>query len=294
MSDINRKSYLFGIFFAFCSYFCSSLLAVCTKWVSHSYPITEILFFRFLFSLIVAVCLIKVSHKKWHITSYRLHLHFFRFLLMAAYLALIVYSMSVIPLVDFTVLSFTITFFVFLVSGYFLKEKIGLHRVIAVTICFVGVMIMLQPGTASFSIGGATALFSVFLMACNQTLTKYTTFYEDPLAIVYYVSLLGTVIFAFFSFNGWYFPNVMDLFCLFILGSASFLMQYFMGQALYHVPSVYVSPIGYSMLLWSSMFGYLIWGEVPTENTLYGASIIISAGLYIIIRDAYRTKSLSK
>lgn len=290
----QKQNLTLGLLFGVLTYLASSFQGVSSKWISGNYSIVEVLFIRSLIGLIIASLLIKLTHNKWYLPTYKPHLHIVRFVFMTLFLGFMVYGMGLIPLVDSTVLSFSTCFFVFMLSGYFLGEHISLYRIIGITICFTGLIIMMQPGSTTFSIGGFAVLICVFFMACNVTLTKFMTFYEDPLSLVFYVSLFGTIVFGFITPFYWTTPNLIDLGFLILFGSTSFLIQYFAGLALTYIPAIVYSPTSYTLLFWNILFGYLIWGEIPSTHTWYGTIMIVSAGLYIIFKDYQHQKKQPK
>lgn len=286
----NKENISLGIIFAAISFFLDSFTIVGMKWFDTKYHFLEILWLKNLFALIFMKIYFQFSSKVWKVTTYRLHMYLVNFTVASLSLCFLIVGLQYVELSEYSTLCFTCPFFVFLFSGIFLNEKVGWHRLIAVLIGFSGVLFIVQPGTAAFSAGMLVVICGVLFMAGSLICAKFIVFYDDTPTMMYQFSLLGSIIYIPFLPFVWTTPSLIDLLLFTIYAAASFGMQYFIILALSKAPAVIVSPMEYSVLLWSLLWGYLIWGEIPSSNVAYGATIIICAGLFLIYRDYQSNK----
>lgn len=281
---------ILGIAFAFISYIFVSLMGMSMKWVSGKYSLIEILFFRSVVGVVFSMIFLYATEKRLSIQTFRPHLHIFRFLLMSFALGISLIGIQYVPFAEFTVLNFAFSLFVFLLSVFFLKQKVGIFRLCIIITGLFGVIIVMQPGTEAFSIGSIIIIFSVFLMACNQLITKHMLYYDRSVDIIYFFSLIGTILYSLIVPFFWITPSFVDLLFLILLGFSSFMVQYTMNWALTFAPAHVVSPVEYTVLIWNVIIGYVIWHETPGSELWYGATLIIISGILLIYREYYLEK----
>ena len=220
-------------------------------------------------------------------------------------------SLTVLPLGTATALFFVTPFLITIFAHFFLKEEIGIRRWSAVIIGFVGVYIILDPNFNNFDYLSLTPILCAFCYSLSMIIIKKTsdkdnvytqtfTFYIGAIfisSIFYFVIGDGQYntsshIASQFIFKEW-FANLEDSILLMvatgITASAAFLLLF----SAYSIasPSV-VSPFEYSILLWSSLSGWIFFNEIPGTNTIVGIIIIVSCGIYIFMRERVQEQSI--
>ena len=281
------------------------------KYIYNYVSLYEVYLVRTLVSFIIILLFLKLTKKpivfktKYPLlTSIRVVLFFFGF--SSFYI-----SLTVMHLATATALFFVTPFLITIFAHFFLKEEIGIRRWSAVIIGFVGVYIILNPNFNNFDYLSLTPILCAFCYSLSMIIIKKTsdkdnvytqtfTFYIGAIfisSIFYFVIGDGQYntsshIASQFIFKEW-FANLEDSILLMVAtgvtASAAFLLLF----SAYSIasPSV-VSPFEYSILLWSSLSGWIFFNEIPGMNTIVGMTIIVSCGIYIFMRERVQEQSI--
>ena len=267
-----------------------SCMNALTKHLGAHYPVVQVVFFRCLFALIPILAMIAFSAGWRALKTQRLKGHVVRSLTGTISIILFVFSLRFLPLAGTSALFFSGPLFVVLFSILFLKEQVGWHRWAAVILGFGGVLVVLQTGLGATDLTGAmlalgSAVFYAFAMigvrALGATEASATTaFYFMALSVLMLAPILPFI---------WQAPvNVTDGLLFIATGFAGGLGQLTMTRAFQCAPASVISPFGYAGLLWATLFGFVIWGEIPAASVFLGGGLIIVAGVYLGYRETRR------
>ncbi|MEM6902468.1 MAG: DMT family transporter [Pseudomonadota bacterium] len=261
---------------------------VLIKIMSQTYSIPQVVFFRSLLSLpVLLLCLrfeggwgaLKTKHPFVHVT---------RGFVMAVTATCFIFSFQQLPLSDAYSIIFSNPLIVTLLAIPMLGERVGIHRLVAVGVGFVGVLIAMQPGFAQNNPGTYVALFGAFSYSLVQIFIRQMSRTETTAAITIY----GTIMITFFSAVllpwFWQTPTLMDLAILAVIGTMGGIGQYCLTSAFRYADASVLSPYNYVSLIWGAFFGFFVFGDVPSGATIVGSIIIAATGLYIINREAGR------
>jgi drug/metabolite transporter (DMT)-like permease len=211
--------------------------------------------------------------------------HVGRYLLVLGLSFSFFWALSQMKLVDAIAITFAAPIFITALSVPLLKETVGLHRWVAISIGFCGVLIMLRPGIGVFQWAGVVVIGSVVFYALLMITTRAYKTTEQTAALMLYpqlgMSLTGIMFAPFF----WVTPSLGDLGLFALAGMFGSVGVMCLTHAFRLGPAAVISPFEYSALIWATLIGYLVWGELPDGFTLVGAVIVISSGLYIIYRE---------
>jgi len=194
------------------------------------------------------------------------------------------YSLKVLAVSDLVAISFAAPLFMTALSVPLLKEKVGVRRWVAVIIGFVGVLVMVKPSAniefASLIALGATVFYALAMIAVRN-LSKT----ETSAAIVFYFTVVGTVVSGILMVTHWETPDTNGLLLLIAVGLIGGTAQIVMTAAIKSAPIAILAPFEYTALLWATGFDIAIWNVFPAPNTLWGAAIVAATGLYIVHRE---------
>jgi len=221
-------------------------------------------------------------------------------------------SLTVLPLATATALFFVTPFLITIFAHFFLKEEIGPRRWSAVIIGFIGVYIILNPDFSNFDYLSLTPVLCAFCYSLSMIIIKKTSD-KDSVYTQTFTFYLGAIIissiFYFiigdgqyntsdhpasqFIFKEWFMDLETSMLLMIATGataSAAFLLLF----TAYSVasPSV-VSPFEYSILLWSSLSGWIFFDEIPSLKTIVGIFIIVTSGIYIFMREKAQDQSIA-
>ena len=288
MLSKNQLGFLY-MFFSVCAF---SLMDLVVKW-SNEYPLGEVLFFRgFVGAIIYFFIIPKKRIKNFYLTK-RAGLHFLRCFFGIIALLSIFTALRNLPLATVVSISFAAPIFTTLLSIYFLSEKVGIYRWLAVFIGFIGIIIIAQPGLNSLNIYYVYPLIFCLGMAYVAISIRQLSKTEPVWLISLYFSITITIVSLFTIPFGWILPNLRDLFILSLLGVFGGLANLWLSQSYKYSEVSLVTPLKYLTLVFAIIFGFLIWGEIPTIKTLFGALLVILSSIIIFRREIMLKKQVT-
>ncbi len=276
-----------GILYMVASVFLFSIQNAIGKWLAQSYPIPMLVFFRSAVALLPSYLLVMHAGGNSVLRTRRPGAQFSRAAIWGGSNAASFVAYHLLPLADAVALTFAAPLFLTALSWPLLKEAVGRARWIAVSVGFVGVLAMAHPSGAGNRFGMASALACAVCNAVGTLSVRDLTRTDPAASIVFYTALFMTLMalpaLPFF----WVTPGLVDfaLFCsIGLIGGVS---QYWTTQALYYAPAAAVSPFNYTALVWSSLIGFAVWGDLPTAAMIVGATIVTLSGLYLLRHEAF-------
>jgi drug/metabolite transporter (DMT)-like permease len=198
-------------------------------------------------------------------------------------------GLEVLPLAEATALIFAAPIFITALSVPLLGDRVGWRRWSAVIVGFAGVLIIVRPGAAAFQPASlfvvATALLYAIIMISARWIDREESFWTMMFYVVLFPMLFSGLVVA----AEWRTPQPIHL--VIWLGMAVFgtLGMALISQAFRLAAAAVVAPFDYTALIWASLFGWLVWGEIPGPWTYAGAAVIIGTGIYIVFRETRRT-----
>jgi drug/metabolite transporter (DMT)-like permease len=253
------------------------------KYIVASYPVGQLLFLRAVASLALLSPLIWRSRHEF-MRLERPGLHLLRVVLSTLEVAAFFVAVMYLPLADVITFYLASPIFVTALSALVLREQVGWRRWCAVGVGFCGVLIAMQPSAqtitwpALIALGGSTCF--AILMLITRSLRGAS---DTVLASSQFV---GTLVFgAMLLPFGWVTPSLPGFGLFALAGAISVGALLCVNRSLKLAPASVVVPYQYSMIVWAVIFGYVVFGDVPTLATLIGAAIIIGAGFYIFLRE---------
>lgn len=248
------------------------------------YTTFQILFFRNAFAFIPIGLLVMQQGGISSLATKRPFGHLVRALIGLTAMGGFFYSLQELALSDLVAISFAAPLFMTALSVPLLKEKVGVRRWAAVIIGFMGVMVMVKPSAniefASLIALGATVFYALAMIAVRN-LSKS----ETSASIVFYFTVIGTVVSGILMATHWETPDMNGLLLLIAVGLVGGTAQIVMTSAIKAAPIAILAPFEYTALLWAAGFDIFIWNVFPAPNTLWGAMIVAATGLYIVHRE---------
>lgn len=258
----------------------------------HGVHLVESLFWRQMAGLPAVLLWLWSTGKVHEVRTKRPGAHALRATLGLTSMALNFSAMLLLPMALATTISFATPIFATVLAALLLAEPTGKYRWGAVLLGFAGVMLAMRPDGGSYTNGAGPwiALAGALLTACVLIQIRRMSKEESTGAIVFWFSL-STLIplgigMIFVSQN-----HDLQTWAL-IAGLSLFgaIAQLLLTAAMRHASVAVISTMDYTGLIWSVLFGYLIFGDLPTASTWAGAATIIVAGLIIIWREQYLAK----
>lgn len=285
---------LLGISLKLVSALAFTLMSAGIKMVAAKYPTGQIVFCRSFFALIpLIIWLAWRSEFPSALRTKNLRGHMKRGVFGSTGMFLGFAALGFLPLPDAVALGYAGPLMVVVLAVVILKERVRIYRWTAVTIGFLGVLLMLSPylgGVAhGFSggpaIGAALALGGAFCSAFASVEVRLLTSTEKTGAIVFYFMVLTACLGLSTSLLGWHLPTWQDALLLFTIGILGGLGQILIVQAYRYGDASLIAPFEYSTMLWAVAIGWFLFGDWPANAVFVGAAIVITSGIYVILRE---------
>ena len=277
------------MFLSVCAF---SVMDIIVKW-SEDYPLGQVLFFRGFFGIVFYFFVIPPERRKNFYYTKRAGLHFLRCIFGLIALVAIFTALRNLPLATVVSISFAAPIFTTIFSIFLLKEKVGFYRWLAVIVGFIGIIVITEPGFSSLNIYYLyPIIFCLGLSYVAIAIRQLST--SEP---VWLISLYFSVAITLLSFltipYGWVMPSLNDLVILSLVGIFGGVANLWLSQSYKYSEVSLVTPLKYLALVFAIIFGYFIWGEVPTIKTLLGAALVIISSIIIFRREIHHKNQVS-
>lgn len=201
------------------------------------------------------------------------------------------YAFSVLPLAQTYAILFATPLLITLLAIPVLGEKVGLRRGLAVVVGMIGVLIVLRPGAAPLSLGHMAALAAAVFSSMASIVVRKIGSEERSVVLLLY-PMVANVLVLGCALPFVYKPMPIEhVGMLGIIAVFSFIAMLLIIAAYRRAEAVIVAPMQYSQMIWATIFGALIFDEIPDGMTLIGAAVIIASGIYIVLREGKATVS---
>ena len=154
---------------------------------------------------------------------------------------------------------------------------------------FIGVILILKPGTSMFTFAAIIGLCSGFFIACAKILIRYMARTEPVIRTVFYFSIFSTFYSGIAMFWFWQTPTIFDLSIMILAGVCATGGQTLLTYAFTNNEVSTVSPFTYVTVLIATLFGWIGWNEIPDIGSGIGAIFIISSCLFLTFQGKLPT-----
>ena len=289
-----KRKYIFspailGILFMILSQFSFSLNDSLVKLIviesSNQLSLLNTIFIRGLFTTLVILLYIKIVERKNLITIVSQIPYHKRGLYEVLTAICFLSGLILLPFAEVYTLLMTNPLFVTIFAFLFLKEKVGVRRWIAITVGFIGVLIVINPNKVDFNFLYILPIMAAIFLTIRDIKTKNIANDNNSFEIIFITSLLMTVFSGFGSLFSEFSLEFKSLFKI-ILASIFLSIAYLLSVlTVFYAPLSLTSSARYSVIIFGIFFGYIFFDELPTINMIIGALFIIFSGLFVIQRE---------
>ena len=280
-----------GVLYGIASVACFAMMDASVKWLD-MFPVGQVLFSRFFFGLIPILMLVPRGEFKTFYKTSRPKLHAFRAITGTLAIIALFIALREIPLADVVSLTFGGPIFVTLGSIFFLSEKVGVKRWLAVLIGFFGMLLIVKPAYEELNIYYIFPIIFCIFFACVALSIRSLSSTEPNYRIALYFSLLSMIVGLLTLPFGWVMPNKFELFLLIFTGLVGSVANILLTVSLRYAEASLVTPTKYLNLVFAILLGYFIWSEIPKLLTLVGAGLIIISSVIIFMRESELKKKV--
>jgi S-adenosylmethionine uptake transporter len=194
---------------------------------------------------------------------------------------LFVFALRYVALADAVAASFIAPFLVTLLGAAVLGEKIGVKRWSAIVIGFIGALIIVRPGLGVIHPAVMLVILAAFFYALRQVVGRLLADSDPTITTITYTALAGSVVISIPLLFVWQWPPSLTIWLILAsLAITGALGEIFIIKALEVTEASVLAPTHYTLIIWATLYGYLVFGQLPDGWTLLGTGIIVTAGLY--------------
>lgn len=201
-------------------------------------------------------------------------------------------AITYVPLADAVAVSFVAPFMLTVAGAVLLREPVGLRRWIAVMVGFLGMLIVIRPGFGVFHPAIGLVVIAATLFAGRQVLSRMLSGTDSIATTVAYTALTATGVLSLGLPFVWITPvDPMLWLMIGMLALTAAAGEILVIRALDIAQAVVLAPLHYTLIIWGTGYGFLVFGDLPDRWTLLGCAIIMASGLYTLHRERLRARS---
>ena len=262
-----------------------------TKQLAQRFEAPQILLVRFTAFFLVGLLLVRGAGLRRAFHSIRPWLQLARGVVLVVQMLGFVVAVRYLPLAEMHAIMSAAPLMVTVLSIPMLGEVVGLRRWAAVLVGFAGVLLILRPGLVELQTGTVIALGVAFLYALFGVLTRMTSRVDGAGTTLVWTGATGVLVMAVVAPFVWRWPDAtgwMLLVAVAVLGACS---HWLFIKALECAPASVLQPYSYTILLWATLVGWLLFDDLPDAFTIAGAGIIVASGIYTFYRERIRARA---
>jgi drug/metabolite transporter (DMT)-like permease len=262
-----------------------SILDTSAKWLVQSIPLLQVVFLRFLGHTVFTAAVMLPGSRLGLMRTRRPWLQLLRAMMLPCMTAMNFWALQYLQLAETGSIMFLAPIVVAVLGVRLLGERLDAGRWIAIVVGFLGVLVILQPGSRGFHPAMLVSLLQTMLYACFILLTRHLAAIDRPESTNFLSALGSTVVIAPFGLAVWQMPTTgPEWFVVALTGVAGGLGHYLLALAHRFAPASTLSPFIYQQILYMSLLGFLVFGDVPRSAVVVGAAIVVVSGLYLLYR----------
>jgi drug/metabolite transporter (DMT)-like permease len=285
----SARNRLIGIGLVSLTYLLFSLLDGSAKWLVGTLPVIVVVWLRFVMHVVIAgvvlfpvrgMGLVKTRHLRWHAL---------RALMFMAMTGINFWALQYLQLTVISSIMFSVPIMIALASAPLLGEKLDAARWVAIIAGFAGVLVIVWPGSAEFHPAMLASVVNAVLYAAFMMMTRRLAAYDSPETIQYLPAVGAAIGLTPFALAAWESPSgLLEWTVACLLGVLGGFGHYLLALAHRYAPASVIAPFLYQQVVYMALFGYLVFGDVPSPAVWLGAAIVIASGLYLFARERAR------
>lgn len=255
------------------------------KWLSGDYDVIQLLFVRSLFVFLPTLYFLYRAGGLGTLRSKRKKLLVVRGMLAVGSWTLYLHGISQMPLADATAIFFSAPLIMAALSMPLLGEPVGPRRWAAIVVGFGGVIIIVDPGAGMLGGGALLVLLAATLFSFAQLAARSLSSTESSATLVFYTTTILVLATGAVQPFIWVDMSWRDVGYVAGAGLITGIAQLCQTQSLKLAPIAIVAPFLFTQLIWATLYGYVLWGDLPGASVLVGGAVVIASGFYVFYRE---------
>ncbi len=201
-----------------------------------------------------------------------------------------IYGLTFVPIAETTAIAFISPFLIMGMAALVLKDKVGIRRWIAAFVGLMGVLLIVQPGTAAFQWAAFFPAIAAFFASTMIILTRILSA-DGPMRTMFFTGMSGFVVLSVMTIFVWVTPTINDLLLAFGMGLSAAFANLTQITAYGRAKPAILAPFTYIQIVWAALFGMAVFGSWPGYMTYLGSAIIAGAGIYSALRERAESRA---
>ena len=253
-----------------------------SKYLTRFYPVMMVVWARYLLHTFVVIIVLGPRLGSALVTTTRPGAQIVRGLLLASASLFFVSAVKYMPLAEASAISFVAPILVTVMAVLVLKERVGWGGWIAVLSGFIGVLIIIRPGSGLFTWASLLPLGAACCFASYQILTRRLAGLESPYTSIFYSGLVGMLVLSFPLPFAWVPPQSgLHLVVFALIGITAGASHLTLIKAYDFAPASRLAPFSYTQLIWAAVAGYVAFDDFPDFWSVIGILVLMASGIYI-------------
>lgn len=262
---------------------CFAALDATAKWLVLSLPVLQVVWLRFVTHVLLMGLVLAPTHGRALLRVSSLPLQLLRGAVLAGMTGLNFWALRYLQLAETGAMTFSVPIVIALLSAWWLQERLDARRWVAVAAGFAGVLLVIRPGTQAFHWAILLAAGNALLTAAFNLLTRHMAATETPESMQWFSAGVAAVALAPFGLAHWRWPAEAGTWALIAFtGLAGGAGHLFVARAHRHASAALLGPFLYQQILYMTLFGWLVFGQVPDGFVVAGALVVVASGLYLL------------
>jgi drug/metabolite transporter (DMT)-like permease len=262
--------------------FLFSSMDTLAKHMLQSYPLPPLIFARYAVHTVLMLALLAPRMGFNLVRTRRLGQQVIRGLLLLGSTGLFYLALRYLPLAEAAAITFIAPVMVTALSGPMLGERVTGRQWLAVTLGFVGVLVIIRPGGGLLTAASVFPLITALLFALYQIMTRKLAGRENPFTTLFFTALVGTLATTLTLPFSWQTPTLMQVALMVAIGCLGGLGHFLLIRAVEVASPTVLAPYVYTQLVWSTLLAFIAFGEFPDPVSLFGMLVIVAAGLLAV------------
>ena len=279
----SARSRRTGIALVTLSTFCFAVLDASAKWLVQGLPVVEVVWLRFATHFVLMLALLAPLHGRALFRMHSPRLHLLRSAMLASMTGLNFWALQYLQLAETGAIQFSVPILIALLSAWWLHERLDARRWVAVVLGFVGVLLVIRPGSQAFHPAILLAVGNAVLYAAFNLLTRRMAATESPEAMQLLSAAGAALVLAPLALLQWQAPpDALSWGLIGLCGLMGGLGHLAVAMAHRYASAAVLGPFLYQQILYMALWGWLVFSQVPDAFVVAGSLVVVLSGLYLL------------
>ena len=283
LTSDTARSRRIGIGLVVLGTICFSVIDSSGKWLVQRLPVVEVVWLRFVTHVLWMLLLLMPRQGLTILRTRSPRLQTLRALMLAAMTGLNFWALQYLQLAETGAIQFSVPVLIALLSAWWLGEKLDARRWVAIVAGFVGVLLVIRPGTAAFHPAILLSVLNALIYAAFNMLTRRMAATESPESMQLISAAGAALLMTPFALSHWVWPaDALSWAVIALCGLAGGLGHQLVASAHRYASAAVLGPFIYQQIIYMVLWGWLLFGQLPDAFVVAGALVVVVSGLYLL------------